>query len=65
MPVGVEAWLIQVPPVTRAWLLLSVATTLAVVAWIRAPVFFVLTSAAAMSSRNTATTLLFFQVCIH
>ena len=40
MPVGVEAWLIQVPPVTRAWLLLSVATTLAVVAWIRAPGFF-------------------------
>ncbi|KAL4075140.1 Derlin [Scleroderma yunnanense] len=30
MPVGIETWLIQVPPVTRAWLLLSVATSLAV-----------------------------------
>ncbi|KAG6335965.1 hypothetical protein ID866_3118 [Astraeus odoratus] len=30
MPDGIEAWLMQVPPITRAWLVLSVATTLAV-----------------------------------
>ncbi|KAG1739602.1 Der1-like protein [Suillus lakei] len=30
MPVGIEAWLTQIPPITRAWLALSVATSLAV-----------------------------------
>jgi len=31
MPVGIEAWVTQIPPITRAWLMLSVATSLAVV----------------------------------
>jgi len=31
MPVGIEAWVTQIPPITRAWLALSVATSLAVV----------------------------------
>jgi len=65
MPVGIEAWLVQVPPVTRAWLLLSVATTLAVVMWVRTVGVFVLTSAAAMPGRNTTAALLLIQVCIH
>ncbi|TFY76947.1 hypothetical protein EWM64_g7066 [Hericium alpestre] len=30
MPVGIEAWITQIPPVTRAWLLLSIATSVAV-----------------------------------
>ncbi|RXW21611.1 hypothetical protein EST38_g4255 [Candolleomyces aberdarensis] len=30
MPVGVEAWITQIPPITRAWLGLSVLTSLAV-----------------------------------
>ncbi|KAI5989996.1 Der1-like protein [Pisolithus albus] len=30
MPVGIEAWLWQVPPITRAWLALAVTTSLAV-----------------------------------
>ncbi|KAH9846368.1 Der1-like protein [Lenzites betulinus] len=30
MPVGIEAWVTQIPPVTRAWLALSVLTSLAV-----------------------------------
>ncbi|ETW81728.1 hypothetical protein HETIRDRAFT_65032 [Heterobasidion irregulare TC 32-1] len=30
MPVGIEAWVNQIPPVTRAWLVLSVLTSLAV-----------------------------------
>ncbi|KAF9463043.1 Der1-like protein [Collybia nuda] len=30
MPVGIEAWIVQIPPVTRAWLALSVFTSLAV-----------------------------------
>ncbi|KAI6014661.1 Der1-like protein [Pisolithus marmoratus] len=30
MPVGIEAWLWQVPPITRAWLALAVAMSLAV-----------------------------------
>ncbi|KAF5340641.1 hypothetical protein D9611_007487 [Ephemerocybe angulata] len=30
MPVGVEAWITQIPPITRAWLALSVLTSLAV-----------------------------------
>ncbi|TFY79766.1 hypothetical protein EWM64_g4246 [Hericium alpestre] len=30
MPVGIEAWITQIPPVTRAWLLLSIATSIAV-----------------------------------
>jgi hypothetical protein len=31
MPVGIEAWLTEVPPITRAWMVLSVATSVAVV----------------------------------
>ena len=31
MPVGVEAWVTQIPPITRAWLAFSVLTSLAVV----------------------------------
>lgn len=31
MPVGIEAWVTQIPPVTRAWLALSVLTSIAVV----------------------------------
>lgn len=31
MPVGIEAWLTEVPPITRGWLVLSVATSVAVV----------------------------------
>ncbi|CAE6518468.1 unnamed protein product [Rhizoctonia solani] len=30
MPVGIEAWLTEVPPITRAWMVLSVATSVAV-----------------------------------
>ncbi|KAA1469848.1 Der1-like protein [Dentipellis sp. KUC8613] len=30
MPVGVEAWISQIPPVTRTWLILSVLTSVAV-----------------------------------
>ncbi|KAJ2920878.1 hypothetical protein H1R20_g16215, partial [Candolleomyces eurysporus] len=30
MPVGIEAWITQIPPITRAWLGLSVLTSLAV-----------------------------------
>ncbi|KAF8827604.1 hypothetical protein HHX47_DHR4000192 [Lentinula edodes] len=30
MPVGVEAWITQIPPITRGWLALSVLTSLAV-----------------------------------
>jgi hypothetical protein len=31
MPVGIEAWFTQIPPITRAWLALAVSTSLAVV----------------------------------
>jgi len=31
MPVGIEAWVVQIPPITRGWLALSVLTSLAVV----------------------------------
>lgn len=31
MPVGIEAWITQIPPITRGWLALSVLTSLAVV----------------------------------
>ncbi|PPQ69610.1 hypothetical protein CVT24_001366 [Panaeolus cyanescens] len=30
MPVGLEAWITQIPPITRGWLALAVLTTLAV-----------------------------------
>ncbi|RDB18002.1 Derlin-2 [Hypsizygus marmoreus] len=30
MPVGIEAWVTQIPPITRGWLALSVLTSLAV-----------------------------------
>ncbi|KAM6494338.1 Der1-like protein [Amanita muscaria] len=30
MPVGIEAWIVQIPPITRGWLVLSVLTSLAV-----------------------------------
>lgn len=35
MPVGIEAWVTQIPPVTRAWLALSVLTSVAVVSKLR------------------------------
>lgn len=31
MPVGIEAWVTQIPPITRGWLVLSVLMSLAVV----------------------------------
>ena len=31
MPVGIEAWITQIPPITRGWLALSVLISLAVV----------------------------------
>jgi hypothetical protein len=31
MPVGIEAWITQIPPITRGWLALSVFASLAVV----------------------------------
>lgn len=31
MPVGIEAWFAQVPPITRGWLACAVLTSLAVV----------------------------------
>ena len=31
MPVGIEAWVTQIPPITRGWLTLAVLTSLAVV----------------------------------
>jgi hypothetical protein len=31
MPVGIEAWITQIPPITRSWLALAVLTSLAVV----------------------------------
>ena len=37
MPVGIEAWITQIPPITRAWLALSVLTSLAVV---RTPIIY-------------------------
>ena len=39
MPVGLEAWFTQIPPVTRTWLALAVLTSVAVVrdALVRAP----------------------------
>jgi len=30
MPVGIETWFTQIPPITRAWLILAVSTSLAV-----------------------------------
>ncbi|KIM43210.1 hypothetical protein M413DRAFT_444019 [Hebeloma cylindrosporum] len=30
MPVGIEAWIFQIPPITRGWLVVSVLTSLAV-----------------------------------
>ncbi|TCD70137.1 hypothetical protein EIP91_004607 [Steccherinum ochraceum] len=30
MPVGIEAWVTQIPPITRAWLALSVLTSVAI-----------------------------------
>jgi hypothetical protein len=35
MPVGIEAWLTEVPPVTRAWLALSVGLSIATVCFSR------------------------------
>jgi hypothetical protein len=31
MPVGIEVWVTQIPPITRGWLILAVLTSLAVV----------------------------------
>jgi Derlin-2/3 len=30
MPVGIEAWVTEIPPITRGWVFLSILTTLAV-----------------------------------
>lgn len=37
MPVGIEAWITQIPPITRGWLVLAVLTSLAVVSYILDP----------------------------
>ena len=37
MPVGIEAWVTQIPPITRGWLILAVLTSLAVVSKIQHP----------------------------
>jgi len=34
MPVGIEDWITQIPPITRGWLALAVLTSLAVVSGI-------------------------------
>jgi hypothetical protein len=54
MPVGIEVWVTQVPPVTRAWLLLSVLISVAVVRTIRSGLACcILHSSIAMSNRDT------------
>lgn len=35
MPVGIEDWIHQVPPVTRGWFALAMLTSLAVVTYLR------------------------------
>lgn len=59
MPVGIEAWLAQVPPVTRGWLACAVLTSLAVVSiQLRAFSESFLNVPAAMPDDNTSATLL-------
>jgi len=59
MPVGLEAWITQIPPITRGWFALSVLMSLAVVCASRLskhpPVVELVRSA--MSTGYTTTTL--------
>jgi len=60
MPVGLEAWITQIPPITRGWFALSVLMSLAVVCVPRLskhpPVVELVCSA--MSTGHATTTLL-------
>jgi len=60
MPVGLEAWITQIPPITRGWFALSLFISLAVVCALRLskhpPVVQLVCSA--MSTGNAPTTLL-------
>jgi hypothetical protein len=59
MPVGIEAWVTQIPPITRCWLALSVLTSLAVVRTINLSFFLsVLILHTAMPTRYAAPALL-------
>lgn len=60
MPVGIEAWITQIPPITRAWLALSVLISLAVVRRTRTLVYSRLTcpSVAAMSAHYSFAAIL-------
>jgi len=59
MPVGLEAWITQIPPITRGWFAFSLFISLAVVCASRSshpPVVQLFPSA--MSTRHAPTTLL-------
>ena len=68
MPVGIEAWVTQIPPVTRTWLALSVLTRVAVVSGFRPIVLAenkVTNLDAAMPARDSAPALLQLQSGVH
>ena len=61
MPVGIEAWVFQIPPITRTWLALSVLTSIAVVSKLVLLVILVFTTELepeAMSTYNPSATIL-------
>jgi hypothetical protein len=64
MPVGLEAWITQIPPVTRAWLALAVLTSLAVVRLIERDNVHALTESVAMSTYHAIATIFQLQFCV-
>lgn len=66
MPVGIEAWVFQIPPITRGWLALSVLTSLAVVGTVQSnsPRKLSLTMPSAMSAGYHTAALLQPEKCI-
>lgn len=60
MPVGIEAWVTQIPPITRGWLTLAVLTSLAVVVSCSTVIYAVAQSVhyPAMSTRDTFAVIL-------
>jgi hypothetical protein len=67
MPIGIEAWVTQIPPITRAWLVISILTSLAVVrlSCIAATRRCITDTPTAMPDRDTVAALFQLQVRFH
>jgi hypothetical protein len=65
MPVGIEEWIIQIPPITRGWLALAVLTSLAVVSGVFSDLEIIIQSFLAMPVGGTFAAVFQLPQCVH